>query len=96
MSKGIARKGDREARHCSTPFRKGAFKTVFANGIPVSGDGHLNTRHLKPCGILCCGHSVGLRASTRSVFAEGIRVGRIGDRTCTRVVQGSRNVFVGV
>jgi hypothetical protein len=29
------------------------------------------------------------------VFAEGIRIGRVGDKTCTVVVQGSPNVFVG-
>jgi len=97
MTRPIARKGDREAVHCSGPKRKGAFRSVFANGIPVSGDGHANTVHLKPCKcpVCCCPHSASLRASTRSVFAEGTRVGRVGDRTCTRVVQGSPNVFVG-
>ena len=95
MSRGIARKGDKEAVHCSRPYRKGAFKTVFANGIPVSGHGHRNTRHLKPCGRKCCGHTAPLKATQRTIFAEGILVGRIGDPTCTRVIQGSTNVFVG-
>ena len=97
MSRPIARKGDREATHCSTPRRKGAVGSVFANGIPVSCNGHVNTTHLKPCKcpICCCPHSARLVASTSSVFAEGIRVGRVGDRTCARVVQGSPNVFVG-
>jgi uncharacterized Zn-binding protein involved in type VI secretion len=97
MTRPIARKGDREAKHCSTPFRKGHFRTVFANNILVSGNGHKNTRHLLPCKCppCCCPHSAGLRATTRSVYAEGIRVGRVGDPTCTRVVQGSPNVFVG-
>jgi len=27
------------------------------------------------------------------VIAEGINIGRVGDRTCTAVVQGSPNVF---
>jgi hypothetical protein len=93
--KGIARKGDREASHCSTPFRKGHFRTVFADGKPVSGDGHLNTNHTKPCKTGCCGHSAPLKATQSTVFAEGIRVGRVGDPTCTKVVQGSTTVFVG-
>ncbi len=43
----------------------------------------------------CVGHSARLKATTSSVFAEGRRVGRVGDPTCTVVVQGSPNVFVG-
>ena len=27
------------------------------------------------------------------MFAEGIRIGRVGDPTCTAVAQGSPNVF---
>ena len=97
MSRPIARKGDREASHCSPPRRKGSFRSVFANGIPVSGDGHANTPHLFPvkCPICCLPHTATLSATTSSVFAEGRRVGRVGDPTCTRVVQGSPNVFVG-
>lgn len=97
MTRPIARRGDREAVHCSRPYRKGHFRTVFANGIPVSGNGHANTTHLKPCGCppCCCPHSASLKATTRTVFAESILVGRVGDPTCTRVVQGSPNVFVG-
>ena len=93
--KGIARRGDREATHCSRPYRKGHFRTVFANGKPVSGDGHLNTTHTKPCIPVCCDHSAALKATQRTVFAEGILVGRVGDPTCTKVVQGSTTVFVG-
>lgn len=97
MARPIARKGDREATHCSTPYRKGAFRSVYANGKRVSGNGHRNTRHLLPCKCppCCCPHSATLKATTRSVYAEGIRVGRVGDPTCTRVIQGSPNVFVG-
>ena len=95
MSIPIARKGDREAVHCITPFRKQCFRSVFANGIPVSGHGHRNSTHLKPAGIRCRPHNFRLRATQNTVFAEGIPVGRVGDPTCTRVVQGSPNVFVG-
>lgn len=89
----VARRGDREARHCSTPYRKGHVRTVFANGIPLSCQGHRNTTHLKPCGIRCCGHSAPLKRGSPNVFAEGLRLGRVGDPTCTRVVKGSPNVF---
>ena len=96
-AKQVARLGDRERVHCSVPKRKGHFKTVFANGIPVSGHGHMNTVHLLPCPcpVCCCPHAAPLRATTRSVFCEGIKIGRVGDPTCTAVAQGSPNVFSG-
>ena len=93
--KGIARKGDKEAVHCSRPRRKGHFKSVFANGIPVSGKGHKNTTHLLVCGRFCCGHSAALVPTQATVFAEGKLVGRDNDPTCTKVTEGSPNVFVG-
>lgn len=89
----VARRGDREAKHCSTPFRKGHVRSVFANGIPLSCQGHRNTTHTKPCGKYCCGHSAPLKRGSPNVFAEGLRLGRVGDPTCTRVVKGSPNVF---
>ena len=96
-NRGIARQGDREATHCSRPYRLGHFRTVFANGKYVSGNGHLNTTHTKPCACppCCCDHQAALKATQFTVFAEGILVGRVGDPTCTSVVQGSPNVFVG-
>jgi hypothetical protein len=93
--KGIARKGDKEAVHCSRPYRDEHFRSVFANGIPVSGKGHKNTTHLVPAGRICVGHSVGLIPTQATVFAEGKEVGRVNDPTCTKVIQGSSNVFVG-
>ena len=96
-SKPVARIGDREIKHCSVPFRKGHFKTVFANGKNVSGDGHMNTPHKKPCAcpVCCCMHSFPLKALTQSVFCEGIKIGRVGDPTCTMVEKGSPDVFAG-
>jgi hypothetical protein len=98
----IARKGDREAVHCTAPRRDGHFRSVFANNKPVSGQGHKNTVHLFPipcpkgkAGPCCAPHRVGLRATQWAVFAEGVPVGRVGDPTCTVVTQGSPNVFVG-
>ena len=95
----ITRLGDQDVVHCSLPFREGCVETVFANGIPVSCDGHLNTIHLLPCPCpaCCCPHAAPLKATTKTVFAEGILVGRVGDPiiTCTAVAQGSPNVIVG-
>ena len=89
----VARKGDMEAPHCSVPSRMGHFRTVVANGIPMSGRYHLNTPHTKPCGDICCGHIFILVSGSPDVFAEGRPVGRVGDPTCTVVIQGSRNVY---
>ena len=91
----VARKGDREYVHCSVPKRLGAFGSVFANGIPMSGVGHMNTPHLLPCSCppCCCVHSAPLMAGSPNVFAEGIPIGRVGDPTCTAVAQGSPNVI---
>ena len=98
----VARKGDQERgpMHCTQPKRKGAFSTVFANGIPMSGKGHSNNSHLKlkkvPGGFICFKHSKTLLTASFTVFAEGIRTGRVGDRTgCSKVVRGSPNVFAG-
>ena len=93
----VARKGDREITHCSTPKRQGAFSTVYANGIRMSGQGHKNTPHLKPCACppCCCVHTAPLKRGSPNVYAEGIRIGRVGDPTCTAVAQGSPNVFAG-
>ncbi len=91
----IARKGDREITHCSTPRRKGAVFTVFANNKRISCKGHLNTPHLKPCPcpVCCCVHTAPLKKGSPDVFAENIAVGRVGDPTCTAVAQGSPDVF---
>ena len=91
----VARLGDMEVCHCSVPFREGHFRAVFANGIAMSGVGHLNTIHLLPCPCpaCCCPHKMPLMAGSPNVFAEGIPVGRVGDPTCTAVAQGSPSVF---
>jgi uncharacterized Zn-binding protein involved in type VI secretion len=89
----VARVGDLEATHCSPPARMGHVRSVFANGKPLSCAGHLNTPHKKPCGPKCCNHQAPLIGGSRSVFAEGMRLGRVGDKTCTVVIQGSPNVF---
>ena len=96
----VARKGDQERGklHCTQPKREGAFATVSANGIQMSGQGHKNDDHFKLGkirGIIFCFiHSKTLLRGSPNVFAEGIKVGRVGDRTgCSKVVRGSPTVF---
>jgi uncharacterized Zn-binding protein involved in type VI secretion len=89
----VARLGDREKVHCSTPFRAGHVASVFANGLPLSCAGHSNTVHLRPAGRICVPHTARLSRGSPNVFAEGLNLGRVGDPTCTMVIQGSPNVF---
>jgi|ETNmetMinimDraft_4_1059912.scaffolds.fasta_scaffold75616_2 uncharacterized Zn-binding protein involved in type VI secretion len=97
---GVARRWDQEVgpMHCTQPKRFGAFRTVFANGIKMSGVGHINTPWHKifiPAPVnKCKSHSKKLLKGSPNVFAEGRPIGRKGDPTgCSIVVKGSRNVF---
>ena len=97
---GVARRWDQEKGpgHCTQPKRFGAFRTVFANGIKMSGVGHINTPWHKifiPAPVnKCKSHSKKLLKGSPNVFAEGRPIGRKGDPTgCSIVVKGSRNVF---
>jgi len=96
---GVARLGDQEIgpSHCTQPKRKGHFGTVFANGIPMSGKGHINDLHLKRIGRYCIPHQKPLITASPNVYAEGRPIGRRGDRTAgncfSKVVQASGTVF---
>ena len=47
-------------------------------------------------GILCVGHSAKVNRASRTVFAEGIPVARIGDSTdMGAMFKGSRDVVAG-
>ena len=65
------------------------------NRIRMSGEGHKNTPHLKPCPcpVCCCVHTAPLKKGSPNVYAEGIPIGRVGDPTCTAVAQGSPDVY---
>mgnify|MGYP000671551663 CR=1 FL=1 len=95
----VAREGDAEIVHCSTPYRDGHFGSVYANGIAMSGVGHLNTIHLKPCKCppCCCPHTAPIAAGSSTVKVNGLGAGRIGDGiiACTMVAVGSPNVMAG-
>jgi len=86
----LARKGDPEVVHCATPYRQGHVKTVFANGINLSCEGHSNTVHAGP---VCVPHTAVLSKGSPNVYAEGIPVGRVGDPTCTSVAKGSPDCY---
>jgi uncharacterized Zn-binding protein involved in type VI secretion len=94
----IARYLDQEkgSGHCTQPKRYGHVRSVFANGKKLSCQGHINTPSHK---IFvppkkCKAHSKKLIRGSPNVFAEGLRVGRKGDRTgCSKVVKGSPNVY---
>ncbi len=93
----VTRKGDLDEIHCTRPFRDEAVSTVFANQIPISCLGHHNTVHLRPWGGSCAPHISPIVEASRSVFAEGIPVGRVtddvGGANCTAVESGSPDVF---
>ena len=92
----MCRLGDPDVPHCSGMVRKGHVKSVFANGRPLSCQGHVNTGHLYPVPpIPCKGHAMPILKGSPNVFAEFLPVGRVGDPIlkCTSVMKGSPNVF---
>lgn len=93
----VTRIGDADVNHCSVPFRAQGSPNVFANGIPVSRQGDLNTKHQLPGGRGCPNHVAAISRGSSTVFANGIPIGRVGDpiASCTSVAQGSPNVFAG-
>lgn len=97
MSIPATRIGDADITHCSGMVRAQGARTVFVNGIPWSLETHVNTPHLKPGGDTCFIHTAPICRGSRVVIVEGLPSGRIGDPilACTRVAEGSRNVFAG-
>ena len=97
MSIPATRIGDADIPHCSGMVRAQGSRDVFVNGIPWSLETHVNTPHLKPGGDDCFIHQAPICQGSRVVFVNGLPSGRIGDAIagCTRVAQGSPNVFAG-
>jgi uncharacterized Zn-binding protein involved in type VI secretion len=93
----VTRIGDADIPHCSGMVRAEGSPNVNCNGSPISRQGDLNTPHLKPCGIICCGHAAPITTGSGTVFVNGVGCGRIGDAItgCTEVAEGSGNVFAG-
>ena len=70
--------------------------TVFANGIPVARQFDPARPHKILKDLLCVGHSAKVNAGSRTVFALGIGVARIGDSYDKgRMIRGSQTVFAG-
>jgi len=93
----VTRIGDDDVPHCSGMVRIEGSGNVFCNSIAISRQGDLNTPHLKPCGIICCGHAAPITTGSGTVFVNSLGCGRIGDAItgCTEVAEGSGNVFAG-
>ena len=70
--------------------------SVFANSKALLTRGSRVAPHLIKKGIYCVPHAAKMTGSSRSVFAEGIGVGRRGDRADRGAMTGaSQNVFAG-
>jgi len=96
----VTRIGDADVSHCSGMTRAEGSPNVFCNKdddgnpIPISRQGDVNTSHLLPAPI-CPSHAVAITTGSTTVFVNGKGCGRIGDATCTKVAEGSPNVFAG-
>ena len=91
----VTRIGDADVAHCSGMVRAAGSGNVFANGIPVSRQGDVNTIHLLP-GDPCPPHSAPITSGSSTVKVNTKGCGRVGDALtgCTSVAAGSPNVFV--
>jgi len=92
----ITRKGDADVPHCSGMVRDAHSPDVYANGIPISRQGDVNTGHLLPPAP-CPSHAAPIAVGSTTVFINGKGCGRIGDAIsgCTSVAEGSSNCFAG-
>ncbi len=92
----VTRVGDPDNAHCSGMVRAQGSGNVFANGIPISRQGDVNTGHLLP-GVPCPAHAAPIASGSGTVKVNGKGCGRVGDGIsgCTSVAAGSSNVFAG-
>lgn len=90
----VTRIGDADIPHCSGMVRAVGSGNVFANGIPISRQGDVNTVHKLP-GSPCPSHAVSIGSGSSTVYVNNKQCGRVGDPTCTAVSAGSPNVFAG-
>ena len=90
----VTRIGDADLAHCSGMVRAAGSGNVFANFIPVSRQGDVNTVHLLP-GSPCPPHSAPIAVGSLTVGVNLRGIGRVGDAIagCTAVAAGSPNVF---
>ena len=84
--------------HCSVPRRDECSDNVFVNGIGISREGDDNTIHKKnKAGAPCPKHIRPIKTGSLTVIINDKGCGRIGDdiTACTKVAEGSENVFAG-
>lgn len=95
----ISRNGDRcrTGHLCSaTAPVLASQRTVFANGKPILVRGDRVAPHKIKIGLLCLPHAAKLTGSSRTVYVQGIGVGRRGDRADKGAMTGaSFNVSAG-
>ena len=71
-------------------------KSVFVNTKKIARAGDKLKPHLIRFGKYCVPHRAKINKGSRTVFAEGEPVARIGDSADRgRMIRGSRNVFAG-
>lgn len=106
MSQPVTRFMDKDVFHapCGQPYRLECnTRNVFAGGKLISCLFHKNTIHDMPNPSpppKCIPHQAAIMKASKSVYAGGIFVGRIGDPVgpmCTAVEEGcvGRPVFAG-
>ena len=90
----VTRIGDADVPHCSGMVRAQGSPNVFANSIPISRQGDVNTVHLLP-GVPCPAHSAPIAVGSTTVFTNSLGTGRVGDALsgCTSVAAGSGDTF---
>jgi len=77
---------------------KATQRSVIANGSAVLRPGDPLLPHTIPvcCPLRCVGHKAVVNSGSRTVFAEGRPVARVGDSAdFGAMIQGSANVFAG-
>ena len=97
MGRAVTFIGAADVFHCSGMVRAKGSTDVFVNGIGVSRQGDVNTKHKFPVGPLCFDHAQPITTGSLTVRVNGKGCGRVGDpvTACTKVGSGSENVFAG-
>ena len=97
MGRAVTFIGANDVPHCSGMVRRQGSTNVFVNGIGVSRQGDVNTKHKFPLLRFCPPHAQPIATGSLTVKVNGQGCGRIGDPVtgCTKVNSGSENVFAG-
>ena len=70
--------------------------SVFANGIPLNRVRDPAMPHTIPSPLICKPHPSKINKASKTVFAKGIGIARVGDSfDFGKMIKGSPNVFAG-